>query len=358
MARGASLSDNSTQRPLPVIFGCLGTSLTSAERSFFKDSNPFGLILFKRNCADPHQVRWLIKDFQQCVGRDDVAILIDQEGGRVSRLQPPHWTEHPPARAFGSMYERDPEWGLEAIHCYSRVVAHELSSLGITVNCAPVVDLAVPSTTNAIGDRAFSRQPAVVAALARASAETYLENGILPVIKHFPGHGRLKVDPHAMLPVIETSRAELESDDFMPFELLKDLPIGMNSHAVFMDIDRERPASLSSVVHQEIIRGLMGFDGLMLSDDINMKALHGLPAELAKKTLEAGSDIVLHCNGAFDEMEQIAAALPPTSNESWERWEHARSMVKAADATYKPAADLARLDLLLGGVAYEDKSIA
>ena len=349
---------NQTKRPLPAIFGCFGTSLTAAERSFLTESNPLGIILFKRNCAETHQLHWLIKEIKQAIGREDVAILIDQEGGRVSRLQPPNWMQHPPARAFGAMYEKDPEWGLDAIHCYARLVANELTSLGINVNCAPVVDLAIEGATNAIGDRAYSRQPAVVAALARACAETFLDNGLLPVIKHFPGHGRLKTDPHMVLPVIETSRAELESDDFKPFELLKDLPIGMNSHAIFADIDRERPASLSPTIHQEIIRGFMGFDGLMLSDDLTMKALNGAPADLARRALDAGSDVVLHCSGALEEMMEIAQGLDPMADEAWERWQHARSMVNPADPAYKPDADLAQLDLLLGGIAYEAKTIA
>ena len=346
------MSDNSSPRPLPVVFGCAGTALTPMERALFARTKPFGLILFKRNCEDPKQVHWLIKEFLQAVGRDDAAIMIDQEGGRVSRLQPPHWPQHPAAKVFGEMYERDPEWGLEAIQCYTRIVAHELASLGFTVNCAPVVDLLFQGATTAIGDRAMSRKPAVVAALARTMAEIYMASGILPVIKHFPGHGRLKTDPHLMLPAIETSRAELESDDFMAFELLKDLPLGMNSHAIFTAIDPNNPASLSPIVHQEIIRDLLGFDGLLLSDDLTMKALHGAPGDLATRALEAGTDVVLHCSGNIDEMTEIADALQPMGDESWRRWEHARSMVTAHNAEYKPAIDNARLDLLLGGIAY------
>lgn len=351
---GAYLSDK--PRPLPVVFGCRGLELTPEERAFFHEIKPFGLILFKRNCDNPNQLRWLIKEFLQAVGRDDTAILIDQEGGRVTRLQPPHWTQHPAAHWFGAMYERDPDWGTEAVLCYARIVAHELTKLGITMNCAPVVDLFMPGATVAIGDRAMSRQPAVVAALARLWAETFMSHGIIPVIKHFPGHGRLKTDPHLMLPVIEASRAELENDDFMPFELLKDLPVGMNSHAVFTALDAEKPASMSSIIHQEIIRGALGFDGLLLSDDLTMKALNGLPEDLACRALEAGSDVVLHCSGAFEEMKKIAAALPPMAEESWSRWEHARQMVKQPPPGYSPSEDNARLDLLLGGIAYVDQS--
>jgi len=263
--RGVSLSDseseNAEPKPriqrgeiLPVIFGFGGTALNPLERSLFERFNPFGFILFKRNCKDPDQVRWLIKELKYTVARDDIPILIDQEGGRVARLGPPHWPKHPPARFFGRMFEEDPAMSHEAMQIYARLVARELHSLGINVNCAPVVDLFMEGASQAIGDRALSRKPAIVAELARTCAETFLSNGIIPVIKHLPGHGRVRTDPHDMLPVIEASRAELETEDFVPFELLKDIPAGMNSHAVFMAIDSQ-PASMSAVMHQDIIRG-------------------------------------------------------------------------------------------------------
>lgn len=354
---GAFLSDLEQKRPLPVVLGLSRTELSTAERNFFKKTDPFGFILFKRNCEDPDQVRWLIKELQQAVGRDDVAILIDQEGGRVSRLQPPHWQQHPPARLFGAMYERDPDWGAEAMQRYARLVAHELSQLGITVNCAPVLDLFIEGATTAIGDRALSLKPTVVAALARIGAETFLANGVLPVIKHLPGHGRLKTDPHLMLPVIEASLAVLESDDFIPFELLKDLPIGMNSHAVFMALDAERPASLSPIVHQDIIRGTLGFDGLLLSDDLTMKALHGTPGDLAQRALAAGTDVVLHCNGDMKEMENLVDEMEPMKAESWARWTYAQSMVERPNPHYDPREDGEKLDILLGGIAYDVESV-
>jgi len=277
------LSEN--EKILPVVFGCSSTSILPEERQFFKEANPLGFILFGRNCDDPEQVRRLIMELRHAVGRPDAPVLIDQEGGRVSRLQPPHWPKHPPARVFGIMYEMDPEWGAEAMQLYARVVAHELFRLGITVNCAPVIDLFMEGATPAIGDRAISRKPAIVAALARLWAETFLTNSIMPVIKHFPGHGRLKVDPHHKLPIIDTSQAELESEDFVPFELLKDLPLGMTSHAIFTAFDPHRPASLSPAVHQDIIRDKLGFDGLIFSDDICMKALDGSPEDRAIGTL-------------------------------------------------------------------------
>ena len=345
------------KRPLPVVFGCLQPTLRSEERRFFENFNPFGFILFKRNCESPEQVQRLIRELRFAVGREDAPVFIDQEGGRVARLQPPHWSSYPAARLFGATYENDPEWATEALKIYSRLVAHELARLGITVNCAPVVDLFVQGASPAIGDRAFSRSPAIVAALARLQAETFLENGILPVIKHLPGHGRLKVDPHNMLPVIETPLAELESDDFVPFDLLKDLPLAMTSHAIFTALDAKNPASLSPKIHQEIIRGRLGFDGVILSDDINMKALHGTPGDLARRIQAAGSEIILHCNGNMEEMLAVVHALEPISDETLKRWDHALSMVKPIDPDYRPAEDTARLDVLLGGMAYEEKSI-
>jgi beta-N-acetylhexosaminidase len=337
---------------LPIVFSCAGEELTSIERKFFARVNPFGFILFQRNCQSKEQVRWLIKQMRQTVGREDTAVLIDQEGGRVSRLQPPGWSKHPPARLFGAMYERDPEWGAEAMRLYARLVADELWQLGITIDCAPVLDLYIEGATEAIGDRAMSRKPPVVAALARLWAETFLAHGVLPVMKHMPGHGRLGVDPHQLLPIIRASRAELESEDFVPFELLKDLPLAMNSHAIFKSLDDTTPASLSASITNEIIRGVIGFDGLLFSDDINMKALQGAPADLAKGVLAAGADVALYCNGPLAEMEHIAAALQPMSEASWARWEYAREMVKPPEGPYNPAGDSARLDMLLGAAAF------
>lgn len=341
---------------MPLVFGCKQTELTSAERRFFESVNPFGFILFKRNCQSPDQVRLLIKELRFTVGRADAPIFIDQEGGRVARLAPPHWSKYPSARLFGLTYKQDPVWGLEALKLYSRIVANDLFSLGITVNCAPVVDLYFAEASPAIGDRAFSRKPAVVAELARLQAETFLENGILPVIKHLPGHGRMQADPHASSSWIEATRAELESDDFVPFELLKDLPIGMNSHGLFTALDPHNPASLSPYVQQEIIRGRLGFDGLLLSDDINMKALQGDAGDIARRVQAAGSDIILHCDGNMDEMQAIAQAVEPMSDETLQRWEHAKTMVKEPDPHYQPSQDIARLDILLGGMAFEEKS--
>ncbi len=216
-----------------------------------------------------------------------------------------------------------------------------------------MVDLFNPEGTPAIGDRAYSKNASIVAALARALAETFMENGILPVVKHLPGHGKLVVDPHLVLPNITETRAELESQDFMPFELLKDIPLGMNSHAVFSSLDAHHPASLSAYINNDIIRDKIGFDGLLLSDDITMKALKGTPGELARKALDAGNDIILHCSGDTSEMEAISRAVGDMSDAAWARWQHARAMVVPQNPSYNPRMDAERLDILLGGLAFD-----
>lgn len=330
--------------------------MTVDERKFFASSNPLGFILFKRNCESADQVRTLVRELRFTVGRDDAPVFIDQEGGRVARLQPPVWAKYPPMHLFGMAYENDPVGAAEAMRLCSRLIAHDLTQLGVTVNCAPVLDLFMADATSAIGDRAISRKPAVVAELARLQAETFLANGIIPVIKHLPGHGRMKADPHVATALVDATVAVLESDDFVPFELLKDLPVGMNSHGVFSAIDPNNPATLSSTVQQETIRNRLGFDGLLLSDDIDMRALKGEAGELARRVQEAGSDIILHCNGKLDEMKAVATAVEPMSDEVWERWQRACSMVSPADPAYNPREDIARLDILLGGMAYEGKS--
>jgi len=350
-------SAQTAPRPLPVIFGIAGKSLDATEADFFAKANPLGFILFARNCEYFDQVRRLVNELRQAIKRPDAPVLIDQEGGRVSRLPLPRWPQYPPARTFGSMYEKDPGWGEAAIRVYARLIANELRRMGITVNCAPVLDLFVDGASNAIGDRAYSRKPAVVTALGRILAETFLENGIMPVIKHLPGHGRLNVDPHMVSPVINATRYEMENEDFLPFEALKDMPAGMNSHAIFTAFDPDAPASLSAKIHKDVIRGTLGFEGVMFSDDIVMKALHGTMAERAKNVLKAGADIALHCNGKLEEMETIAQALEPINDASWARWERAKAMVKAPPATYNAAADSAQLDVLLGGLAYHAKSV-
>ncbi len=298
----------------PVVFGCSGPVLSDAEKDFFRAADPFGFVLFQRNCISPQQVRELARDLRLAVGRQDALVFIDEEGGRVSRLKPPHWPCLPPLRSIGETYERDKAAGLEAMAAHSQAIADRLVALGINGNFAPVLDLFFEGASSAIGDRAASRDPDAVAALARTAISTFKKNGVLPVVKHLPGHGRVAVDPHLQLPVVGTSLAELKSNDFAPFRAVADCAeAGMNCHVVFTAIDDSLPVSLSEKAHREIIRGDIGFKGLLFSDDLAMKALSGELADLALRALAAGADIALYCAGDLEEMRKIAAAVPETS---------------------------------------------
>jgi beta-N-acetylhexosaminidase len=301
------------------VSGCAGTRLTRDEVAFFAAEQPWGLILFQRNCAEPDELRDLTAEFRRAVGRDDAPVLIDQEGGRVQRLKPPHWRTYPPCRHLGLVEEADGGAGERAAWLQGRLIAGDLLELGITINCAPVLDLGLPTTTKAIGDRAFSGDPATVARLGRAYAEGLMAGGVLPVIKHCPGHGRATVDSHQSLPVVDADRATVEASDFAPFASLADLPVAMTGHIVFSAIDPERPATTSPVVIRDIIRGRITFGGLLLSDDVSMKALSGDLAEKTRAILGAGCDIALYCYGDMNEMRQVAAAAGPLSGESANR---------------------------------------
>lgn len=300
------------------IAGCAGPELSPAERAFFREAEPWGFILFARNIADPDQVRALVSEFRAAVGWM-APVLIDQEGGRVQRLRPPHWTDDPPAERFGQLYLADPTAALEAVRLNSRAMAADLFALGIDVDCLPVADLRHPDGHGIIGNRAYGTEPGPVAALARAAAVGLLEGGVLPVLKHIPGHGRAPADSHEKLPVVTASRAELEGADFEAFRALSDLPIGMTAHVVYADIDPFRPATTSPVVIGEVVRGTIGFDGLLMSDDLSMGALAGTMAERGRDALAAGCDLLLHCNGRLDEMEIVAAAAPILSGVAYAR---------------------------------------
>ncbi|MEX2128734.1 MAG: beta-N-acetylhexosaminidase [Xanthobacteraceae bacterium] len=290
------------------ILGCEGKVLTTKERALFADVEPLGLILFARNIESPEQVRALVREFRSTVGRADAPVLIDQEGGRVQRLQPPHWPDFPAAASFGALYARDRRRGVHAVRLGARLIAAELSSLGINVDCVPVADLRHPEGHGIIGDRAYGSDPATVAALAGAAADGLLAGGVLPVVKHVPGHGRARADSHEALPVVETSLAELDRTDFEPFRHLVKLPIGMTAHVVYSAIDPERPATVSPIVVEEIIRKRIGFDGLLMTDDLSMKSLRGPLGARAEAALAAGCDIALHCSGQLQEMREVAAA--------------------------------------------------
>ncbi len=321
------MSAAEARRPKAAIFGCSGLDLTAAERRFYADQQPFGFILFQRNCDSPDQVKALVDDLRQAVGRPDAPVLIDQEGGRVARLKPPHWWAAPPGAAYGELYARDTAAGLEATRLGARLIAADLQRLGIDVDCLPVLDVPVPGAHDVIGDRAYSRDPDVVAALGRAAAEGMLAGGLLPVIKHIPGHGRAHVDTHVALPVVDAPLDELEATDFAPFRALADLPWGMTAHVVYSAIDTDNPATTSPAVIDRVIRGMIGFDGLLLSDDLNMEALSGDLAERARAALAAGCDIALHCSGVLVEMQAVAAAVGPLSDAAEARIARGRALL-------------------------------
>jgi beta-N-acetylhexosaminidase len=301
-----------------MIVGCAGLELLPDEAAFFRDAEPWGFILFKRNCDTPEQIRTLVKALRAAVGRD-APVLIDQEGGRVQRLGPPHWPAYPKAAAYGALYVRDHDKGLEAARLGARLIANDLTDLGIDVDCLPVLDVPVAGSHDVIGDRAYGRDPAIVAAVGRAAAEGLLDGGVLPVIKHIPGHGRAKVDSHLALPTVDAPREVLEPHDFAAFKPLADMPLAMTAHVVYAAIDADHPATTSATVIADIIRGHIGFEGALMSDDVSMQALAGDVATRAAAALAAGCDLALHCNGDMAEMRALAAACPALAGASLER---------------------------------------
>lgn len=289
-----------------VILGCSGTALTPEESAFFRDLRPWGFILFKRNIGTPEEVRALTASLRETLGRADAPILIDQEGGRVQRMGPPHWPKYPAGGRFGAL-------GDEAVamaRLGARLMAYDLAEVGITVDCAPMLDVPVAGSDNIVGDRAYGATPEAVIALGRAVAEGLMAGGVLPVIKHIPGHGRATCDSHLDLPVVEADRASLSQNDFRPFQALADLPLAMSAHVVFTALDPERPATLSETVIREVVRGEIGFDGLLMTDDLSMHALQGPFRARAEAAYGAGIDVVLHCNGRMDEMRAVAETVP------------------------------------------------
>jgi beta-N-acetylhexosaminidase len=292
------------------ITGIEGLSLQSGERAFLRDADPWGFILFKRNVDTPAQVRGLVAALREAVGRN-APVLIDQEGGRVQRLQPPHWPSYPPGAFYGAIYDRDRAAGLAAARLGARLIASDLRALGVDVDCLPLADVPVSEADPVIGNRAYGTTPAKVAAIGAAVARGLMEGGVLPVLKHIPGHGRATADSHHRLPVVEVDRAILEATDFAAFRPLARLPLGMTAHVVFSAIDPVAPATTSGTMVREVIREHIDFDGLLMSDDISMNALAGTLAERSRAALRAGCDIVLHCNGKGDEMRAVAREAPP-----------------------------------------------
>lgn len=299
------------------ICGLEGRAVTDFERAYLKETKPWGVILFGRNIDNPDQVRRLTSDVREALGWH-APILIDQEGGRVQRLKPPHWGRYPAASRFGAMERAEPGAGVEAAQIATWMIADDLLSVGINVNCAPVLDLRVPGGTDAIGNRSFHGEPKMVCQLGRATLDAYMQAGVAPVIKHIPGHGRAVVDSHVGLPRITTDRQTLESTDFVPFQALSDAPIAMTGHLVFEAIDPENPVTLSPTMIA-IIRDQIGFDGALITDDLSMGALSGSIVERATGSLAAGCDLALHCNGMQTEMEAIGEAIPMLEGRSAER---------------------------------------
>ncbi|MCJ2053087.1 beta-N-acetylhexosaminidase [Methylobacterium sp. J-070] len=311
-----------------LILGCAGKSLSAEEAAFFRDVRPWGFILFKRNIGLPEEVRALTDSLRDCLGSERAPILIDQEGGRVQRMGPPHW----PAYPAGGRYGRLNGSAATIARLGARLMAHDLSEVGINVDCAPILDVPAPGAHDIIGDRAYGTNPASVAEIGRAIAEGLMAGGVLPVMKHIPGHGRAACDSHHALPVVDATREALAAQDFGPFRALADLPMAMSAHVVFAAIDPDRPATQSATVIREVIRTAIGFDNLLMTDDLSMQALTGSFRERAQRAFAAGVDIGLHCNGAMDEMRAVAEAAPALEGRAAER-------AAAALARLDPAAE-------------------
>ena len=327
------------------ITGISGTGLTAAEREFIRAERPWGFILFKRNIEAPDQVSALVRELRNCLGEADAPVLIDQEGGRVARLGPPHWPVYPPGAVFGALYDLDPALGLKAARLSSRLIAADLIDLGITVDCLPLADVPVAGADAVIGNRAYGTEPAKVAAIARAVTEGLEQGGVLPVLKHIPGHGRAAADSHFRLPTVDTSKDELERTDFAAFQPLADLPMAMTAHVVFSALDPTHPATTSATIIRQVIRGLIGFQGLLMSDDVSMNALAGSIAERTSAIVNAGCDMVLHCNGKLDEMRDVARETPELAGEALDRARRALALRRKPEAFDRQAAR-AELDAL------------
>jgi beta-N-acetylhexosaminidase len=328
-----------------LITGVAGCDLTAQEASFLREVRPVGLILFGRNLVSHEQIRALIAAVREAVGTSEFLVLIDQEGGRVQRLRPPLARALPPGAAYARLYESSPEEATAAAFAVARLLAEDLTALGINTNCVPVLDVPVPGSHAVIGSRAYGETPDQVIRLGRAVAEGVMAGGMLPVAKHIPGHGRATMDSHLALPVVTASHAELSATDFAPFKALADLPAAMTAHVVFTAIDKSSPASTSALVTREVIRGEIGFDGLLMSDDLSMHALSGGMRERAERVISAGSDLVLHCNGDLAEMQAVAAGTPALHGAALRRFERACAVLNGRKpfAPAEAEAQLARV---------------
>jgi beta-N-acetylhexosaminidase len=330
------------------IIGLSGPRLTNAERDFIRAERPWGFILFRRNIETPAQVAALTAEARHVLGEPDAPILVDQEGGRVQRFRPPHWPLYPAGAAFGQLHDLDPAAGLKAARLSARLIADDLTQVGVNVDCLPLADVPVAGADDVIGDRAYGEEPTKVAAIARAVTEGLEQGGILPILKHIPGHGRATADSHLKLPVVDTPKNELERIDFAAFKPLADLPMAMTAHVVFSAIDPAHPATTSATMIERVIRGLIGFQGLLMSDDVGMHALAGSFAERTRGLLAAGCDMVLHCSGVMDEMREIARETPELSGKALARANAALASRKAPAKPFDRVAARAELDELIG----------
>jgi beta-N-acetylhexosaminidase len=328
-----------------LILGCAGPDLDPAERDFFRAANPAGFILFQRNCVEPAQVRALVAGLKDAVGRPDAPVLIDQEGGRVQRLKPPHWRGAPSASKIAELPAAQAE---RAAWLNARLIAADLDALDIAVDCMPVLDLPVPGAHEVIGSRALGTEPTQAIRLGRAVMQGLEAGGVLPVIKHLPGHGRATVDSHEHCPVVGTPEDALLERDVAPFQALADAPFAMTAHVVYTAWDPQRPATLSSKVIAEIIRGRIGFAGALISDDLSMKALGGDLVDRALGALAAGCDLALHCNGKLDEMTALAEAVGPLDETGAARFAQAL-LRRNTPEPIDPPALLSELEALLAG---------
>jgi beta-N-acetylhexosaminidase len=328
-----------------AIYGCAGTTLSAAEKDFFREVQPWGFILFARNISDSAQVIALVEELRATVG--GAPILTDQEGGRVARLKPPHWRARPAAARFGALHETNPDAAREATYLNARLIANDLSTLGINVDCLPVLDVLVAGAHDIIGDRAFAHDPTTIIELGKAQIEGLMDGGVLPVMKHIPGHGRAQADSHLALPRVSATAEELSASDFVTFRSLSHCPIAMTAHVVYESIDPQRPATTSPKVVRDVIRGEIGFEGLLMSDDLSMKALDGPLSVRARAALFAGCDLALHCNGDMDEMREVASEMKDLEGPALKRSEQALAHL-SAPSPFDAAAAEARLAALLG----------
>lgn len=330
-----------------AIYGCSGHRLTEAERAFFAEARPWGFILFRRNIDNPDQVRTLTAELRDCICDADAPILIDQEGGRVQRMGPPHWSKYPPAEAYLKA-TNDPMAARQLVRLGARLMAHDLKAVGINVDCAPVLDVPVPGAHDIIGDRAWAHDPATVARMGRAAAEGLLAGGVLPVIKHMPGHGRAFADSHHALPVVHADLATLDGWDFVPFKSLSDMPLAMTAHVVFDAVDPKRPATTSKKA-VKLMRDVLGFTGLIMTDDLSMKALSGSLGERAGAALKAGCDVVLHCNGDLEEMREVAEGVGKLKGKAGKRAAAALARIVSVPEPLDPFEARLRFDALMAG---------